>query len=136
MVADASSPPDVPGWVVDLYALVDAGEVDRYLDEFYADDAELRFASRPTVRGKAAIREALGHGHDAHDMRHTFRNVWQAGDTTIIEFDVSYTFRDGNVLDTHSLAILERRDDRVRALRVYLDHGPVLAGIEAAAAVS
>ncbi|MEN3281243.1 MAG: hypothetical protein V7607_2383 [Solirubrobacteraceae bacterium] len=133
MAPDAAAPQDVPDWVVDLYALVDAGEVDRYLDEYYADDAELRFASGPTVRGKTAIREALGHGHDAHDMRHTFRNVWQAGETTIVEFDVSYTFRDGNVLDTHSLAILERRGDRVRALRVYLDHGPVLAMIEAAA---
>jgi ketosteroid isomerase-like protein len=135
MSADGTSPPDVPDWVADLYALVDAGEVDRYLERYYADDAELRFASGPTLRGKPAIREALGRGHDAHDMRHTFRNVWQAGDTTIIEFDVSYTFRDGNVLNTHSLAILERDGDRVRALRVYLDHGPVLTMIQAAAAV-
>jgi ketosteroid isomerase-like protein len=133
MSPDDPLPPDVPAWVVDLYSLVDAGEVDRYLEEHYAEDAELRFASGPVVRGRAAIREALGHGHEAHDMRHTFRNVWQAGDTTIIEFDVSYTFRDGNVLDTHSLAILERSWGRVRALRVYLDHGPVLAMAEAAA---
>jgi ketosteroid isomerase-like protein len=136
MAADGSPPPDVPHWVADLYALVDAGELDRYLEEYYADDAELQFASGPTLRGKAALREALGRGHDAHAMRHTFRNVWESGDTTIVEFDVSYTFRDGNVLDTHSLAILEREGDRVRALRVYLDHGPVLTMIQAAAAVS
>ena len=125
---------EVPGWLRDLYRLVDAGELDRYLDEHYAEDAELRFASGPFVRGKPAIRAALAHGHAAHAMRHEFRNVWQAGDTTIVEFDVRYTFRDGRVLDTQSLAILERRDERVRSLRVYLDHGPVLEMAAAAAA--
>jgi ketosteroid isomerase-like protein len=123
-----------PDWLRDLYRLVDAGELDRYLDEHYADDAELRFASGPPVRGRAAIREALGHGHAAHDMRHHFRNVWQVGDTTLVEFDVRYTFRDGSVLDTQSLAILERSGGLVRSLRVYLDHGPVRAMAEAAAA--
>jgi ketosteroid isomerase-like protein len=125
---------DVEDWIRDLYALVDRGEVDRYLDEYYAEDARLRFASAPVVQGKPAIREALGHGHEAHDMAHTFRNVWQQGDTTIIEFDVRYTFRDGNALDTQSLAILERSEDgRIRDMRVYLDHGPVQAMAEAAA---
>jgi ketosteroid isomerase-like protein len=68
-------------------------------------------------------------------MRHEFRNVWQSGATTIVEFDVRYTFADGSVLDTQSLAILDRADGRVRSLRVYLDHGPVRA-MAAAAAVS
>lgn len=134
MPADAAS--DVPDWLVDLYALVDAAEVDRYLDEYYVEDAELRFASGPTIRGRAAIRDALGHGHDLHDMDHSFRNVWQSGDTTIVEFDVTYTFRDGSTLDTQSLAILERDGDRVRAMRVYLDHGPVRAQAEAAASAA
>ena len=126
---------DVPHWLRDLYRLVDAGELDRYLDEHYAEEAELRFASGPLVRGRAAIRAALAHGHAAHAMRHEFRNVWQSGATTIVEFDVRYTFADGSVLDTQSLAILERADGRVRSLRVYLDHGPVRA-MAAAAAVS
>jgi ketosteroid isomerase-like protein len=125
---------DVPDWLADLYRLVDAGELDRYLAEHYADDAELRFASGPLVRGRPAIRAALARGHAAHAMRHEFRNVWQAGETTIVEFDVRYTFRDGRTLDTHSLAILERAGGRVRSLRVYLDHGPVRAMAEAAAA--
>jgi ketosteroid isomerase-like protein len=125
---------DVAAWIVDLYALVDSAQVDRYLDEYYADDARLRFASGPVVQGKPAIREALGHGHAAHDMAHTFRNVWQQGDTTVIEFDVRYTFRDGNVLDTQSLAILERGEDGlIHDMRVYIDHGPVRAMADAAA---
>jgi ketosteroid isomerase-like protein len=125
---------DVADWIRDLYRLVDAAEVDRYLDAYYAQDARLRFASGPVVQGKAAIREALGHGHAAHDMAHTFRNVWQQDDATIIEFDVRYTFRDGNVLDTQSLAILERGDDGlIRDMRVYIDHAPVREMAEAAA---
>ena len=54
----------------------------------------LRFGSAPEVQGKAAIREALGHGHARHEMAHTFRNVWTVGDSTICEFAVRYTMRD------------------------------------------
>jgi ketosteroid isomerase-like protein len=129
-----SAEPSVPDWVAELYALVDAGELDRYLERFYADDARLRFASGPVVQGKPAIREALGRGHAVHDMDHTIRNLWQQGDATIIEFDVRYTFRDGSALDTHSLAVLERDgDDCIRDMRVYVDHGPVQAMADAAA---
>jgi ketosteroid isomerase-like protein len=129
-----SAAPQIPAWVVELYTLVDAGELDRYLAEFYADDARLRFASGPQVQGKPAIREALGHGHAVHDMDHTIRRLWQDDDTTIIEFDVRYTFRDGSALDTQSLAVLERGDDGlIRDMRVYVDHGPVQAMADAAA---
>lgn len=131
---NATRAPEVPGWVRDLYDLVDAGELDTYLERHYADDAEVTFASNPTARGKAAIREALVHGHDAHDMDHTIRNLWQAGDTTIVEFDVTYTFRDGSTIDTTSLAILDREDGLVKRMRVYIDHAPVRERAEAVAA--
>src|SRR4051812_13883037 len=130
---NATRAPEVPDWVKDLYDLVDAGELDTYLDRHYADDAEITFASAPPARGRTAIREALVHGHEAHDMDHTIRNLWQEGDTTIVEFDVTYTFRDGTSLATRSLTILEREGDRVRNMRVYIDHAPVRERAEAAA---
>jgi ketosteroid isomerase-like protein len=126
---------EVPDWVADLYTLVDAAQIDAYLDRYYADDATVRFASTPVARGKAAIRVGLGHGHDAHDMEHTIVGVFEDGDTTVIEFDVTYGFRDGTSLDTHSLAVARRNDDGlIEEMRIYVDHGPVVARIEAAAA--
>jgi ketosteroid isomerase-like protein len=117
----------VPQWLVDLYAQVDAAELNAYLEK-YADDAVLRFGAAPAVRGKAAIREALGHGHARHAMAHTFTNVWTVGDTSICEFAVRYTMRDdGRVVDLPSLAILRRRpsDELIDDMRVYIDPTPL-----------
>jgi ketosteroid isomerase-like protein len=119
----------VPEWLVALYAQVDAAELDAYLEK-YADDAVLRFGSAPPVQGKAAIREALGHGHARHEMAHTFTNVWTVADSTICEFAVRYTMRDdGRVVELPSLAILRRRlsDQLIDDMRVYIDPTPLNA---------
>jgi ketosteroid isomerase-like protein len=119
---------DVPQWLVDLYAQVDAAEIDAYLETYYADDAVLRFGAAPAVQGKAAIREALGHGHARHAMAHTFTRVWTVGDTSICEFAVRYTMHDdGRVVELPSLAILRRRpsDQLIDDMRVYIDPTPL-----------
>jgi ketosteroid isomerase-like protein len=117
----------VPVWLRELYRQVDAADLDGYLQQ-YADDAELRFGSAPPVRGKDAVRDALGRGHAAHEMVHTFRNVWEVADTAICEFDVRYTVRANSaVVDLPSLAILHRRasDGLIDQLRVYIDQQPL-----------
>lgn len=118
---------EVPEWLRDLYRQVDAADLDGYLEK-YADDAEMRFGSAPAVKGKAAIREALGYGHQRHDMAHTFINVWTTGDTSVCEFEVRYTMRsNGRVVEIPSLAILRRResDGLIDQMRVYIDAQPL-----------
>jgi len=46
------SAPAVPDWLRDLYALVDAGEHDAYVNRYFAGDAEMTFGAPPAVRGK------------------------------------------------------------------------------------
>jgi len=112
---------EVPAWVREHYALVDAAQVDRYVESF-APDVELRFGSRPPVRGRVAVRDALAHGHAEHAMAHTVINCWQAGDTTILEFDVRYTYADGHSLLLPSVALIRRdADGLTTSLRVYVD---------------
>jgi ketosteroid isomerase-like protein len=112
---------EVPDWVREHYALVDSGDVDRYITDFAAD-AELRFASHPPVHGRAAIRDALAAGHAEHDMAHTVINCWEVGATTIVEFDVVYTYPDGHSHTVPSVALIERNaDGRYTGLRVYVE---------------
>jgi len=112
---------DVPAWVRDHYALVDAGEVDRYVQDF-AEDVELRFASHQPVRGRAAVRDALAAGHAEHAMAHTIVGCWQLGDTTILEFDVLYTYRDGGRELVPSVALIQRgADGLARSVRIYVE---------------
>ena len=111
----------VPEWVREHYALVDAAALDRYIDDF-APDVELRFASNPSVRGRDAARTALAAGHAEHDMAHTVVGCWSVGDTTILEFDVVYTYRDGHSHTVPSVAIARRNaDGLIDSLRVYVD---------------
>jgi hypothetical protein len=111
----------VPDWVREHYALVDAAEVDRYVQDF-APDVELRFASYPPVHGREAVREALAAGHAEHAMAHTVVNCWEVGDTTILEFDVRYTYPDGHSHVVPSVALV-RRDSKglMSSVRVYVE---------------
>jgi ketosteroid isomerase-like protein len=112
---------NVPAWVSEHYRLVDAAALDQYIDDF-ADDVELRFANFPPVHGREAARGALGAGHAAHDMAHTIVAYFEDGPTSIIEFEVHYTYRDGRTLDVPSCAFIHRDDDgRFDRVRIYLD---------------
>ena len=111
----------VPQWARDHYALVDAAAVDAYIEDF-DPEIELRFASSPPVRGRAAVRDALAAGHARHEMAHTFVGCWEDGDTTILEFDVVYTHPDGHTRGMPSVAILRRgASGLIDSLRVYME---------------
>ncbi|HEY1777915.1 MAG TPA: nuclear transport factor 2 family protein [Solirubrobacteraceae bacterium] len=110
----------VPQWVREHYALVDAADVDRYVEAF-TEDVELRFGSHPPVRGRAAVRDALAAGHAEHAMAHTVVGCWESGDTTILEFDVVYTYADGYAQRAPSVALIRRNDAGLTtSLRVYV----------------
>jgi SnoaL-like domain len=106
-LARAVELPEVPAWLRAHYAQVDADRIEDYLEDF-DEGVELRFGAAAPVRGKAAVREALAAGHRAHGMRHEFRNVWEAGTTTIVEFSVTYTYPGGESATVPAVTILER----------------------------
>jgi hypothetical protein len=111
----------VPAWVREHYALVDAAQVDRYVEDF-ADDVELRFGSYPPVRGRAAVRDVLAAGHAEHAMAHTVVGCWESGADTILEFDVLYTYADGHSQLAPSVALIRRDvNGLTTSLRVYVD---------------
>jgi ketosteroid isomerase-like protein len=112
---------DVPTWVREHYALVDAADVDRYVESF-APDVELRFGWHPPVHGRATVRDALAAGHAEHAMAHTVINCWEVGDTTILEFDVLYSYPDGQSDLVPSVALIRRDGEGLTtSLRVYVD---------------
>jgi hypothetical protein len=115
---------DVPEWLIDHYALVDAGDVDRYAADF-GPDIIIRFGAQPEVRGLDAVRAALAAGHRRHTMEHTFVNVWETDGTAIIEFEVRYTFPDGAVEIVPSLAVIDHVQQVIHSLRVFIDRVPL-----------
>jgi hypothetical protein len=121
MTATRPAADDVPGWVTDHYALVDAADLDAYIQDF-DPGVELRFASAPPVSGREAARAALARGHAEHEMAHTVVNCWGVDETTIIEFDVVYTYPDGHSRGAPSVAIIHRgASGLIDSLRVYVE---------------
>jgi ketosteroid isomerase-like protein len=115
---------NVPDWVVEHYRLVDSAALDRYIGDFHPD-VELRFANLPPARGRDAARAALAAGHADHDMAHTIVGYFEDGATSIVEFRVRYSYRDGRDSTVRSCAVIHRDEHGLfDSVRIYLDpHG-------------
>lgn len=115
---------NVPDWVVEHYRLVDGAALDRYIGDFHPD-VEVRFANFPAARGREAARAALAAGHADHDMAHTIVGYFEDGATSVVEFRVHYTYRDGRESTVPSCAVIHRDADGLfDSVRIYLDqHG-------------
>jgi hypothetical protein len=114
----ASTTPTAPEWVHEMYAQVDAKRVDDYITLF-APDAQLRFASGPTVTGAQAIAATLKRADEGHDMSHTLLNCWEADGTTVLEFEVDYRYQDGREVTFPAITVIERPAGLITSMRVY-----------------
>ena len=115
----------VPDWVQAHYRDVDALDVEK-VAAWFTDDGTVVFANHPPAVGRSAITAALGGFMSSiRGMKHEFRNVWDVGATTVFEARVTYTCKDGTVVVIPAATVLERRGDKIRSCRIYVDHAPL-----------
>jgi ketosteroid isomerase-like protein len=120
----------VPAWVQSYYADVDAGNVPGVLQRL-APDVELQFGAREVATGRDAAARTLAEVHERFlTVSHEFRNVWEAGNTSICEFIATYRLHDESLLPMPTLAVLQRSGNQIASMRVYLDEGPLRARSE------
>jgi ketosteroid isomerase-like protein len=121
---DMSTP---PAWLVAHYADVDNMRMDAYLAAL-ADDVKVTFGNHPPAVGKAQVRDAIGgFWASIKGLKHNFVNVLQDGALTALEARIDYTRKDGRVVTVPCTTIIERRDEKVAAARIYIDLAPVFA---------
>lgn len=111
--------------------------VDRYfesvdhmrMDDFkalHAEDAVVQFANFPPVQGPDAIAGAIGHFWSTiNGLKHHWINRWDTEAESILEANIEYTRKDGQVVTVPSVAILRPRDGKVANLRVFVDTAPI-----------
>jgi ketosteroid isomerase-like protein len=115
----------VPDWVEAHYRDVDALDAER-VAAWFTDDGMVIFANHPPVVGRSAIKTALGGFMSSiRGMKHEFRNVWDVGAVTVFEASVTYTRKDGTAVVIPAATFLERRGDKIRSCRIYVDHAPL-----------
>jgi ketosteroid isomerase-like protein len=114
-------------WVKVYYASIDAMNMQETLAGL-TEDVKFRFGSNPTTRGKEAVEQGLSQLWGAlESMSHSMTGVWESGNVTIIEADVTYTRKDGKVVVLPVATILRREGNLINDFRVNMDINPLFA---------
>jgi ketosteroid isomerase-like protein len=113
--------------VAKAFADIDAFDPDKFV-EHLTPDARFRFANADPVTGRAAIRDAVAGFFSTIDgLTHHIKNVWEVGDTVIVQLDVEYLRKDGKSVITPNADILVYDGDLVSDWQIYIDVAPVYA---------
>jgi ketosteroid isomerase-like protein len=133
---DLPTPDAVLRWARDLYAeAVDRRDAGGFAAAF-TPDAWLRFGNGEPVVGRPAIEAAIAAFFDGFAaLQHAPRGAWLAGDTLILEADVTYTRHDARVVTVSAVTIFRLAGrapgDRERPVadqcRIYVDLAPLYA---------
>jgi ketosteroid isomerase-like protein len=117
----------VPVDTAKLVADIDSMDAKSFASNL-SEDCVLRYANSDEVRGREAIEQAIaGFYGTIGGLRHQVRNEWSVGDTTILQFDVTYTRLDGREVTVPAVSIVRSGDDLIDEYRIYVDLAPVYA---------
>ncbi len=110
-----------------VFAAIDSFDPDRFVAHL-TEDAVFRFANAEPAVGRAAIKEAVtGFFSTIDGLTHHIQNVWDVGDTTILQIDVEYRRKDGKSVTVPNADILIWDGDLVSNWQIYIDVAPVYA---------
>jgi ketosteroid isomerase-like protein len=115
-------------WLRDYYDTIDNMRLDEFVDS-HTDGVVVQFANNPPAHGKDEVRESIGQFWTLIDgLEHTFLSVHEDGPTTVLESNIDYTRKDGQVVTVPCASVVDRAGDgKVSGLRVYIDLAPVFA---------
>ena len=109
----------------DLFAAIDKKDTRSFLS-FLTDDAAFRFGSAATVRGQAAIAEAVGGFFTTiAGLRHEVSRSLSNGRSLICEGEVTYTRFDGSEITLPFVDVFEMDGERIVDYKIYMDIGPL-----------
>src|ERR1700753_3432166 len=104
--------------------------------QYLAPDAVTRGGNEPPIYGREACRASAEAFYARIDgVRYDIVELWEHGEATIVEANITYTRVDGQEV-TVPLVTISRTDanDLISDYRVYTDLAPVFAGLPATAA--
>jgi ketosteroid isomerase-like protein len=121
VAADRVMQPD-PAWWEQVFAVVDRGDADSFI-ELLTPDAQFRFGNAPVIVGHEAIHAAVAAFFAAiASSRHRLRGTWNGAGTAVCEGEVTYTRHDGSVVSVPFANVFELRADKIAAYRIYIDN--------------
>ncbi len=105
----------------ELYSAFDDMDAEGFANLF-TEDAFFRFGSAAPATGRANIREAVAAFFSTIEaLHHDVTEVWDHGDVSIAEVEVTYTRKDGDHVTLPAADIVRRSGDRIRDYRIFMD---------------
>ena len=126
-VAEAARVDVSPNWHEDFYASVDWVNI-TFIDRLCTPDTIVRMGDHPGALGREAVKTGLGHFWSAIvGLHHTFANLIEDGDRTLLEADRECTRKDGSKVTIPVETGIDPRDGLVASQRIYIDAAPLCA---------
>jgi ketosteroid isomerase-like protein len=113
--------------VARIFADIDTMDPDKFVQHL-TPDVTFRFGNADPQNGRAAVREGVAGFFGTIDgLAHHILQVWEVGDTTIVQIDVEYRRKDGKTVTVPNADVLRYQGDLVRDWQIYIDLAPVFA---------
>ena len=110
-----------------IFADIDAFDPDKFVAHL-TPDAKFRFGNADPVTGRPAVKDGVAGFFSTIDgLTHHILNVYESGDTVIVQIDVEYRRKDGKSVTVPNADILVFDGDLVRDWQIYIDITPVFA---------
>ncbi len=110
-----------------IFADIDAFDPDKFVAHL-TPDAKFRFGNADPVTGRPAVKEGVAGFFSTIDgLTHHILNVYESGDTVIVQIDVEYRRKDGKSVTVPNADILVFDGDLVSDWQIYIDVAPVFA---------
>jgi hypothetical protein len=114
-------------WLRDYYDDVDHMRLEEFL-AWHTDDVQVQFGNNPTAKGKDEVRFAIGHFWEMiGGLKHHFVTVVQDGPTTVLEANIDYQRKDGQMVTVPCATLLHRQGEKVDQVKIFADLTPVFA---------
>jgi hypothetical protein len=111
-----------------LVADIDSMDANQFASNL-SENCVLRYANHPEVHGRDQIAGAIGAFYETiRGLRHEPVNEWTVDETTVLQFDVTYTRHDGGEVTVPAVSIVRSSDgELIDDYRIYVDLTPVYA---------
>lgn len=108
-----------------FYQAVDAMDMERFL-AFLHPRATMRVANWPVVSGHYEIRGLVASAWSQWKLlRHDIENVWEEGDTTIVEAMINHVLADGRQVITPCVTVISWEGGKLLRHRAFEDPSPL-----------
>jgi ketosteroid isomerase-like protein len=115
-------------WYEEFYGAVDGRDLEG-VERQLTEDTIFRLANKEEISGREAVLEATSHFWQMiGGMKHDFVNVVENGDLAALEAVCEYTRLDGSKVEIPVTTMVERREGKVAAQRIYIEIAPLFEG--------